>query len=56
MILMVESEGKRPPGRARFRCLDNIKMDLRAIGWIDLTGDKEEWKGLVNTVMNLWVP
>jgi hypothetical protein len=41
--------------------VDNIKMDLREIGWdgmdwIDLTQDKEQWRALVNTVMNLRVP
>jgi hypothetical protein len=41
--------------------VDNIKMDVRDIGWggmdwIDLAQDKDEWKALVNTVMNFWVP
>jgi hypothetical protein len=41
--------------------MDNIKMDLREIGWggmdwVDLLQDREKWKALVNTVMNLWVP
>jgi hypothetical protein len=40
---------------------DNIKMDLRGIGWggvdwIDLAQDKDKWRALVNTVMNLQVP
>jgi hypothetical protein len=40
---------------------DNIKMDLRAIEWdgmdlIDLTEGRDQWRALVNTVMNLWVP
>jgi hypothetical protein len=39
-------EGKRPLRRPRRRCVDNIKMDLRAIGWggiecIDLAHDRE---------------
>jgi hypothetical protein len=39
---------------------DNIKTDLREIGWggmnwIDLVQDREQWRALVNTVMNLWV-
>jgi hypothetical protein len=33
MILMGKSERKRPPGRARRRWEDNIKMDLREIEW-----------------------
>jgi hypothetical protein len=41
--------------------VDNIKMDLREIGWydmdwIDLTQDRDQWSALVNTVMNLMVP
>jgi hypothetical protein len=54
-------EGKRPLGRARRRWVDNIKMDHREIGWdggdwIDLAQDMEQWRVLVNTVMNLRVP
>jgi hypothetical protein len=41
--------------------VDTIKVDLREIGWggmdwIDLTLDKDQWRALVNTAMNLWVP
>jgi hypothetical protein len=32
-ILVGKPEGKRPLGRKRHRCVDNIKMDLREIGW-----------------------
>jgi hypothetical protein len=32
-ILVGKPEGKRPLGRLRHRCMDNIKMDLREIGW-----------------------
>jgi hypothetical protein len=53
-------EGKRPLGRPRRRRLDNIKMDLREIGWdgmywIDLAQNRDQWRALVNTVMNLWL-
>jgi hypothetical protein len=60
-ILMGKLEGNRPLGRARHRWVDNIKMDLREIGWsgvdwIDLAHNRDQWRALVNTVMNLWVP
>jgi hypothetical protein len=40
-ILVGMPEGKRTLGRPRRRCVDNIKMDLREIGW-----DGVEWIGL----------
>jgi hypothetical protein len=60
-ILVGKPEGKRPLGRPRRRWEDNIKMDLTEIGWggmdwIDLAQDRDQWRGLVNTVMNLRVP
>jgi hypothetical protein len=41
--------------------VDNIKLDLREIGWdamdwIDLAQDRDQWRALVNTVMNFRVP
>jgi hypothetical protein len=60
-ILVGNPDGKRPLGRPRRRWVDNIKMDLREIGWdcmdwIDLALDRDQWRALVNTVMNLRVP
>jgi hypothetical protein len=54
-------EGKKPLGRPRHRWEDDIKMDLREIGWggmdwIELTWDGDQWRVLVNTVINLQVP
>jgi hypothetical protein len=54
-------EGKRPLGRPRRRWVDNIKIDLREIGWddmdwIDLARYMDQWRVLVNTVKNLRVP
>jgi hypothetical protein len=56
-ILVGKPEKKRPLGRRRW--VDNIKMDERGWGgmdWIDLAQDRYQWRALVNTVMNLWVP
>jgi hypothetical protein len=52
--------GRRPLGRPRHRWEDNIKMDLRELGfgdvdWIYLAQDRDRWQTLVNKVMNLWV-
>jgi hypothetical protein len=60
-MLVGKPEGKRPLGRPRRRWEDNIKLDLREIrwgsrDWIDLAQDRDQWRALVNTVMNLWVP
>jgi hypothetical protein len=60
-ILVGKPEGKRPLGRPRHRWVDNIKMDLREVGWngvalIDLVQDRDCWRALVNAVMNFRVP
>jgi hypothetical protein len=53
--------GKRLLGGPRCRVENNIKMDLREIGWggmdwIDLAQDRIHWRALVRTVMNLRIP
>jgi hypothetical protein len=60
-ILEGKSGCKRPLGRPRCRWVDNIKIDLRAIRWdgmywIDLAQDRDQWRALVNTIMNVRVP
>jgi hypothetical protein len=60
-ILVGKPEGKRPLGRPRRRWVDNIKINLREIGWdgidwIELAQDKDQWRALVNTVMILRFP
>jgi hypothetical protein len=60
-ILVRKPEGRRPLGRPRRRWEDNIKMDLREIGFGDVNRihwaqDRDRWRALVNTVMNLRVP
>jgi len=54
-------EGMRPLGRPRSRWDDNIKMDLQGVGCggmdcIELAQDRDSWRALVSTVMNLRVP
>jgi hypothetical protein len=59
-ILVGMPEGKRPLGRPRCRWVDNMKIDLREIGWdggdwIGLAQNRDQLRALVNTVMNLRV-
>jgi hypothetical protein len=60
-ILVGNPEGKRPSGRPRRRWVNDIKIDLRDMGWggvdwIDLAQNRDQWRALVNAVMNLRVP
>jgi hypothetical protein len=60
-VLMGKPEGKRPLGRPRRRWEEGIRMDLGEIGWgsadwIQLAQDRDRWRAVVNTVMNLRVP
>jgi hypothetical protein len=59
-VLVEKPEGRRLLGRPRRRWEDNIKMDLREVGWggmdwINLAQDRDWWRALVNAVMNLGV-
>ena len=55
-VLVGKPEGKRPLGRPRRRCDDNIKMDLQEVGgggdWMELAQYRYRWRALVNMVMN----
>jgi hypothetical protein len=60
-VLVGKSEERRPLERPRHRWEVNIKMDLREVGWggidwIDLAQDRDRWRAVVYTVMNLRVP
>jgi hypothetical protein len=60
-LLLGKSEGKKPLGRPKRRWVDNIMMDLGEVGWgdvdwIGLAQDRNRWRALVNSVLNLRVP
>jgi hypothetical protein len=60
-LLVGKPEGKRSLGRPRCMWVDNIRMDLGEVGWgdvdwISLAQDRNMWRALVNSVINLWVP
>jgi hypothetical protein len=59
-VLVEKPAGGRERGRPRRRWEDNIKMDVREMGWgtdwIDLAQDRDRWRTLVNAAMNLRVP
>ena len=60
-VLVGKPEGKRPLGRPKGGWVDNIRMDLQKVScgyvdWIGLAQDRDEWRKLVNAVMNLRVP
>jgi hypothetical protein len=59
-VLVGKPEGRRPLGRPRRGLEDNIKIDLRDVGWgkmdeIDVVLDRDRWQAPVNAVMNLRV-
>jgi hypothetical protein len=60
-VLVGKPEGRRSLGRPRRRWEDNIRMDLREVGfgcvdWMELAQDRDRWRALVSAVMNIRVP
>ncbi|KAJ4450606.1 hypothetical protein ANN_02032 [Periplaneta americana] len=60
-VLVGRPEGKNPLGRPRRRWEDNIKMDLREVGydereWINLAQDRDQWRAYVRAAINFRVP
>jgi hypothetical protein len=60
-VLVGKAEGKRPLVRPRRRWEDNIKMVLQEVeggggDWMELAQDRDKWRALVSTVINLRVP
>jgi hypothetical protein len=59
-ICVGKPEGNRPLGRLKRRWADNIKINLRVIEWgvgcIDLAQERDQWRALVSTVMDLRAP
>jgi len=59
-ILVGKPERKRLLGRPRRIWEENIKMDLQevecgSVDWIDLAQDRDRWRAVVSTVMNVWL-
>ena len=60
-ILTGTPAGKMSLGRPKRRWEDSIRMDLKEIGintrnWVDSAEDRDYWKALVNSVLNLLIP
>jgi hypothetical protein len=59
-LLVGKPDRKRPLGRSRRRWVDNIRIDLGEMGWgdvdwIGLAKDRNKWRALMNSVLNLRV-
>jgi hypothetical protein len=55
-ILVGKPEGKRSLGRPRRRWVDLREIGWYGVNWIDMAQDRDQWRALVNTVLNLRVP
>jgi hypothetical protein len=59
-VLLRKPEGKRPLGRPRCRCEENINMEFQELGcgcmdWIEVDENRDKWRALEYVLMNLWV-
>jgi hypothetical protein len=60
-MLVGKPEGRRPLGRPRRRWVVNVRMHLAEVGWDDVdwigvANDRDRWRALVNSVLNLRIP
>jgi hypothetical protein len=60
-ILVETPEGNTPLGRLGHKWVGNTTLDLRelvweGVDWMHLVQDRDQWRALVNTVMNLRAP
>jgi hypothetical protein len=60
-LLVGKPEGRRPLGKPRRTWLYNIRMDIGEVGWCDVdwsgrAQDRDRWRALVNSVLNLQIP
>jgi hypothetical protein len=61
LLVVGKPEGRKSLGRPRSWWLDNIRINLAEVGWgdvhrIGLAQDRDRWRALVNSVLNLRVP
>jgi hypothetical protein len=60
-LLVGKPERKRPLGRPRRTWVDNIRTGLGEVGWgdvdwIGLAKDRNRWRAVVNSALNVRVP
>jgi hypothetical protein len=54
-LLVGKTEGRRPLGKPRLRWVDLLEIGWGGVDWIGLAQDRDNWRALVNAVMNLRV-